>query len=154
LNQQQFAATLPAGTYRLTIDNQPVGDYTAEALKTGLNLALNDKTPQYQQALKVWQTNEQRSALEIRIRTMAQIQAIIKPRGVNEDDTAATEASFNEWLSRVGESMHPYFKSQFNVYKSTRTDLPNLKQQIETLQQQLWQLNQPKPHHYELTRLP
>ncbi|MEN6546114.1 MAG: SGNH/GDSL hydrolase family protein [Armatimonadia bacterium] len=154
LNQQQFAATVPAGTYRLTIDNQPVGDYTAEALKAGLNLALNDKTPQYQQALKVWQTNEQRSALEIRIRTMAQIQAIIKPRGVNEDDPAAAEASFNEWLSRVGESMHPYFKSQFNVYKSTRTDLPNLKQQIETLQQQLWQLNQPQPHHYELTRLP
>ena len=51
LNQEQFAATVPAGNYRLLIDGQEVGQYAAEALQAGINLAANDKTPQYRLSL-------------------------------------------------------------------------------------------------------
>lgn len=52
---------LPAGKYTLSIDGQEVGTYTAEQLERHVELQGNDKTPQYQQALKVAELNKQRN---------------------------------------------------------------------------------------------
>ncbi|MCE5238756.1 SGNH/GDSL hydrolase family protein [bacterium] len=152
LDQEKLMATLPAGEYRLLIEGQEVGRYDAAALAAGINLARNDKTPQYQQAWKLWQANEQRSALEVRIRTYAQIRTILVAGKVNEDDEAAVDACFASFLERVGESMRPYFSGQIKVYKATRPELASIRAQIDTLQQSLWQLNQPQTLHYELVR--
>ncbi|MGH9592918.1 MAG: SGNH/GDSL hydrolase family protein, partial [Bryobacteraceae bacterium] len=44
--------SLPAGVYTLSIDGVPAGDFTAEALASGVNLA-NYATPMMQQAAEV-----------------------------------------------------------------------------------------------------
>lgn len=152
LDQEKLAAKLPEGEYKLLIEGQEVGRYSAAALAAGVNLALNDKTPQYQQALQVWQRNEQRSNLEVRIRTYCQMRTVLVANKINEDDPAAVDAYFAQFLQRVGPSMTPYFTGQIKVYKDTRPELTNLRTQIATLQQQLWQLNQPKTLHVELVR--
>ncbi len=154
LDQETLTARLPEGEYRLLIGGQEVGRYSAAALAAGINLALNDKTPQYQQAWKVWQANEQRSGLEVRIRTYAQMRTVLVANKINEDDDAAVDAYFDGFLARVGESMTPYFTNQIKVYKSTRPELDNLRAQMATLQQALWQMNQPTTQHYELVRVP
>jgi lysophospholipase L1-like esterase len=154
LNQQQLVVQLPAGTYALSLDDREVGRYTAAQLQAGINLATNEATPQYQQALRVWQINEQRSNLEVSLRTHAQMRTVLRGKAVNEDDPEAVEACFNEFLARVGESMRPYFTNQINVYRKTRSELESISARMEALQQELWQLNQPQPHHYRLALVP
>jgi len=152
LDQEKLAAKLPEGEYRLLIEGQEVGRYSAAALGAGINLALNDKTPQYQQAWQVWQTNEQRSNLEVRIRTYAQMRTVLVASKINEDDPAAVDAYFTDFLARMGEGMKPYFANQIKVYKETRPELANIRAQMDAFQQKLWQLNQPRTLHYELVR--
>jgi len=48
---------LAASTYILKIDGTTVGTYTAKEWQQGVNLALNPKTPQYQQAVHVKKLN-------------------------------------------------------------------------------------------------
>lgn len=153
LNQEQFSATLPAGNYKLLIDGQEVGQYSAEALKSGINLAANDKTPQYKQALQVCQVNATRFNTEVSLRTYAQMKIGLVRDKINEEDTAAVDAYFDNFMSKVGDSMRPYYTNQINVYKKTRPEIANIKQQIDTLQQQLWQLNQPTVHHWQLMKV-
>jgi lysophospholipase L1-like esterase len=154
LDQERLTVKLPEGEYRLLIGGEEVGRYSAAALAAGINLASNEKTPQYRQALTVWQKNEQRSGLEVRIRTYAQMRSVLVANKINEDDPAAVDAYFASFLDRVGESMRPYFTGQIKVYKDTRPELENLRAQIAALQETLWQLNQPQTLHYELVRIP
>ncbi|MHB8996613.1 MAG: SGNH/GDSL hydrolase family protein [Armatimonadota bacterium] len=153
LNQQHFAASVPAGDYKLLIDGQEVGQYSAETLKAGINLAENDKTPQYKQALQVFQVNQNRSNIEVKLRTYAQMRSAFVNAKLNEDDDAAVQAWFDAWLAKLGSSYTAYFTNQLKVYRETRTQLEPINQQIEALQQQLWQLNQPKMHHWQLVKV-
>jgi lysophospholipase L1-like esterase len=57
---------LRPGKYRLSIDGENVGEYQANALAGRIELQANEKTPQYQQALKVAQLNKQRNEGPIR----------------------------------------------------------------------------------------
>jgi hypothetical protein len=52
---------LPAGTYTLTINDQPIGNYTAGVLESKLELESIESTPQYQQALRVMELNSRRN---------------------------------------------------------------------------------------------
>jgi lysophospholipase L1-like esterase len=52
---------LPAGNYRLTIDDEPVGVYSDQQLARHIELQGNPATPQYKQALRVAELNKQRN---------------------------------------------------------------------------------------------
>ena len=52
---------LAPGRYDLAIDGQKVGTYTSGQLAFGVELEANEKTPQYQQALKVALLNKERN---------------------------------------------------------------------------------------------
>jgi lysophospholipase L1-like esterase len=52
---------LPAGTYTLTINDQPIGNYAAAVLESKLELESIELTPQYQQALRVMELSERRN---------------------------------------------------------------------------------------------
>lgn len=83
-----------SGSYRLLIDGQHIGVWTAEALAQGINLAAEPKTPQYQQALKVMFLNEERWEIERRFRELAWVQFnFLKDKGLlNADNRAALDA--------------------------------------------------------------
>lgn len=82
------------GNYRLLIDGQQIGVWTAGELTKGINLAAESKTPQYQQALKVMHLNEERWEKERRFRELAWVEFnFLKDKGLlNADNRAALDA--------------------------------------------------------------
>lgn len=63
-----------SGNYRLTIDEEVIGNWSAKELAEGINLATLTNTPQYQQALKVMFLNEERWEIERRFREYAWVE--------------------------------------------------------------------------------
>jgi len=157
LDQEMLTVRLKQpGTYRLLVDDKPVGDYSSEQLSAGVNLALNAATPQFAQAQALHATVERRRGLEIRLRSFAQIRMMLLRANVDEADEAAVQAYFADFLSKnqVNGAPNPYFKGQFDNYLKTDPEREQLKSQIDQLTTQLWEQNKPVAHHYELRRLP
>jgi len=64
LNQEVLTVTnLAIGEWSLAIDGQACGEYSSQELATGVNLASNEKTPQYQQAAAILLENDNRMKL-------------------------------------------------------------------------------------------
>lgn len=143
---------LKAGPWRLSIDDEAVAVYPAEALAEGVNLALNAKTPMYRQALEVAAANEQRHGLEVRLRNQARVRMLLERAKVDAADEPAVRAYFDQFLGRypADSATHRYYSAQFDGYLKALPELDSIKGEIETLTQQLWQINQPKPHRFEL----
>ncbi|NUP98235.1 MAG: lipolytic enzyme, G-D-S-L [Armatimonadetes bacterium] len=152
LNQELLTVSgLPAGSYRLSIDGQAVGVYDQAALGAGINLALNGQTPQARQAMELHALNEQRRNLEVRLRSVAQIDIMLDRAKVTKDDPAAVEAYFATSLERFKASgMDGYFGSQFENWRKTKPQSAAILEQIENLTRTLWTKNQPLPRRYEL----
>ena len=139
-NEKLTVRQLPVGKYELKIDGTPVGQFTDAQLGTGVELEGNDKTPQYQQALKVALLNKQRNdAVYQKIRGLyGQLKgkrgaaAKIDP---NAPDAAAKKEEFAKW--------HADMKSQVAV----------LLEEARKIEDQIYIENQPKPRAYELTKL-
>lgn len=156
LDQESLRVRFAAdGKYRVSIDGTPVGEWNRDELAAGVNLALNTKTPQYQQAAKVMSVNEQRRTLEIRLRSLAQIQIMLRRAKVDEGKDEAINAYFADYLekSKVNGVPNAYFRSQFDNYLKTRPVVSEIKSQIEDFVQQLWKINQPVTHHWEIEKV-
>ncbi|QEC73555.1 hypothetical protein FSB73_19695 [Arachidicoccus ginsenosidivorans] len=52
-NEQMKIEGLTGRAYLLKIDGQPIGTFSGQALKAGVNLATLHNTPQYRQALQI-----------------------------------------------------------------------------------------------------
>src|SRR5690606_15557796 len=74
MNQEILRVTGLNGRYRLSIDGQEIGTWSAQELSEGINLAEIDRTPQYQQAMKVMYLNEERWETERQFRELAWVQ--------------------------------------------------------------------------------
>lgn len=157
LDQQRLGVNFNgAGTYRLTVDNQPVGDYSAVQLREGINLALNPQMPQFKQAQDVRTLNERRRQQEARLRSVAQVKIMLMGGKVDLADEAAINKFFSDFMEKQKANNSPqaaYFQSQFNNYTKTKPEIETINADIERMTQELWQRNQPTPHHYELTLL-
>jgi len=154
LDEQTFSAKVAPGTWKLRIDDQAVGEFDAADLAKGVNLAENEKTPQYQQANEVAKVNEQRRQLAVRIRTAAQIKMMLLHAKVNVDDPAAVNAYLDGFLTKLGPNspMKGYFTYQFKVYRETAPKLAEVWAQIDQLVAKCYQLNQPRPHRWVLSK--
>ncbi|MEO6785941.1 MAG: SGNH/GDSL hydrolase family protein [Chthoniobacteraceae bacterium] len=139
-NEKLTVRQLPAGKYELKIDGAPVGQFTDGQLSVGVELEGNDKTPQYQQALKVALLNKERnekvyqkirglySQLKGKRNALAKLDA-------NAPAAAAKKEEFAKW--------HADQKSQVAA----------LLADARKIEDQIYVENQPKPHSYELTKL-
>lgn len=68
MNKEVLRISGIKGNYRLIIDNEEIGVWSAEAFAKGINLAALSHTPQYQQAMKVMFLNEELLEVERRFR--------------------------------------------------------------------------------------
>ena len=93
MNSEMLKVEGLSGNYRLLIDGQQIGVWSAEELAKGINLAAESKTPQYQQALKIMFLNEERWEIERRFRELAWVQFnFLKDKGLlNADNRAALD---------------------------------------------------------------
>jgi lysophospholipase L1-like esterase len=129
---------LKAGRYELKIDGQPVGTYTDEELESGVELGANEKTPQYQQALKIATINKERNDKAYRpIR----------------DQYGALKGKRRE-LNKANADKDPALetkKAEFEIWlASMKKNVADFQAKAKAFEDQIYTENQPKPHRYEI----
>jgi hypothetical protein len=158
LNREELRLTnLPAGTYRLKIDGEEVGQYSSKDWEQGINLALNEKTPQYRQAMEILSLNAERQRLEYMLRTEAMLKVVLKQRGVvfdgnNRKDvermfsSEEVKALFSPGGALAKGGTGRYWKR----YQNEKNMLGRIPLRIEDMIKQFYQKNQPKEHIYTI----
>ncbi|MES2810322.1 MAG: hypothetical protein V4619_16935 [Bacteroidota bacterium] len=133
----------------MKIDNKLIGRYTTAELEKGINLAAITITPQYQQALAVMHLNEERWEIERRLREYYWIHySILKPKGLLFNDSDATVDSLQKYARRdffVGATLPTYRKARFKNVRDA------WQKEIEMLTNQLYTINKPVIHQFEIT---
>jgi len=130
--------SLKSGKYDLKIDGQSVGTYTADQLEAGIELEGNEKTPQYQQALQVALLNKKRNDEAYRLirdqygTLKGKRRDLQKAIDANDPQLDAKKAEFDQW------------------YSAMRTKVSELTAKAKSYEDQIYSVNQPKPHQYEI----
>lgn len=134
--------------YVLKIDDKNIGTYLANDLEKGINLATINTTPQYQQALAVMQLNEERWEIERRLREYYWMQySVLKPKGLLYNDDDAVADSLQKYARKdffIAMAYPTYRKARF---KSVRDAW---KKEMDLLTDQLYTINKPVVHRFEL----
>jgi hypothetical protein len=133
----------------LKIDGKAIGAYSAEEYARGINLAKINTTPQYQQAMAVMHLNEERWAIERRLREYYWIHySILKPKGLLFNDADATVDSLQKYGKKdffVASTLPGYQKARFKSVRDT------WQKEIDLLTNQLYIINKPVRHRFEIT---
>lgn len=146
LNQEILSVThLADGEHELLIDNQVVGRYTSKVLAQGINLALNEATPQVKQAQEVAKLNERRRTAETVMRDYAAVRWFLRIRKVNPDDLAAVSVFAETKMNKTG-----YFEGKVPNYLKTWEKRGEAIEKVKMLEQELFALRKPVSHTYVL----
>ena len=140
-NEKVTVRGLKPGKYNLKIDDQIVGSYTDGQLAFGVELEENEKTPEYQQALKVAQLNQQRN------------ESAYHPL---RDQYAQLKGKRRE-LAKVLESDPQYQtkKAEFEQwYAGQKAKVAELYGKALEIENQIYAANQPQPRKYEVSAAP
>ncbi|MDR0543394.1 MAG: SGNH/GDSL hydrolase family protein [Dysgonamonadaceae bacterium] len=142
MNQEKLKVSGLKGTYRLSIDEIIIGEWTAEQLAEGINLAAETNTPQYRQALSVMYLNEERWEIERRFRDYAWVQFnFFQSRGLLFANNAEARRIMNE---AIPDNPWP-LGTMSDVY--TRASLPEVREswerQMDLLIDMIYTVNQP-----------
>lgn len=141
MNQELFRINGLKGKYRLTIDGQPIGEWTAGEFEKGIDLAQYSSTPQYQQAMSVMYLNEERWEIERRIRQYKAMEYIfLKSKDLLfADNRQALDAINKErdknYLLKI---IYPtYTKAMFPQIRNT------WQKQMEVILSEIYKINKP-----------
>ena len=138
-----------SGQYRLKIDDKIIGTWTADDFKKGINLAVINNTPQYQQALAIMQLNEERWEIERRLREYYWIHfSILKPHGMLFNDSEATLDSLQKYAKKdffVAVTLPDYKKARFESVRDA------WKKEMALLTDEIYATNKPVTHRVEIT---
>lgn len=139
---------LKPGIYRLLMDGQEIGQFGAEAFGSGINLAEQTYTPEYQQSLAIMHLNEMRWEIEKKTRQYSYVEFdLLKGKGLlYADNKAAMDAVSEESAKNpfVRGDRDSYIEMQ---YKAVRD---GLRAEQEALVNAIYASNKPKVHHIEL----
>ncbi|MFA6547141.1 MAG: hypothetical protein WCS99_22175, partial [Limisphaerales bacterium] len=143
ISNESFAARgLKPGKYELKIDGQSVGTWTDAVLGFKVELQENEKTPQYQQALKVALLNKEKN--DLATRPLRNLWGQLKGRrsqlaqlaSKKDPSLEAKQADFDKWLA--------------NDFKS---GVAKLNSDVAGFDERIYQAAQPQPRQYELVRV-
>ncbi|MDO4568876.1 MAG: SGNH/GDSL hydrolase family protein [Planctomycetia bacterium] len=105
---------LPPGQYALKIDGISVGEYSSEQFDEGIDLAFNEKTPQYQQAQRVLALSNARAVDERQLRNLAAVRWFLRLRHIDPDDLESVRAFYEALPNKTG-----YFETKIPNYVDT-----------------------------------
>jgi hypothetical protein len=137
--ERLVARHLKPGKYEVKIDGQSIGQWTDTQLAMGVALESNEKTPQYQQALKVALLNKDRNdqayhsirdqwaQLKGRRRDIEKLTA-----AANDPQLETKKAEFEQWKNGMMEKV------------------ATLLAKAKGFEDQIYATNQPAPHTYEI----
>jgi lysophospholipase L1-like esterase len=140
---------LANGNYSVSIDGKPIGQFTNEQLRDGINLTLLN-TPQIEQAMAVLWLNEERMALESKLRQYYWLQFnYLKDIGLQfNDNKAAMDSvalrSTRDWF--VGSKKDNYRASRYAAVRAA------WQKEMDVLTDEIYKLNQPKKHTIRIVK--
>jgi lysophospholipase L1-like esterase len=136
-------------TYRLNMDGKTIGQWTGDDFDKGINLAVVTATPEYQQSLAIMHLNEERWTIERRLREYYWIQySILKPKGLLFNDSESTIDSLQKYAKKdffVAITIPTYQKARFKIVRDA------WQKEMDLLTDEIYQVNKPKMHHFEIT---
>lgn len=145
--------SLAPGNYKLFIDDVSIASFTEKELAAGINLALYQNTPQYQQSIKVMETCMKYRDTESILRNIRFVEFTQLTGLKDQSDMVVVEQYLNKKLETLKDGGHyEYYQKQFKNYilkKSTETD--NIKK-LDVLAEQIYQVNQPKVHVFKIEK--
>jgi lysophospholipase L1-like esterase len=143
---------LNTGNYELTIDNRPIAQYTAADLGQGINLAKLTNTPEYEQAMSVLQLNEDRMALESKLRAYYWLQFdYLRDLGLKFKDSEAAMDSVNTASSKnwaVASKRDNYRAARYPAVRAA------WQKEMDLLINEIYSINQPHTHLVEIKKIP
>lgn len=138
------------GNYSVSIDSKPIGKYTGAQLGTGINLALLTSTPEYDQAMTVLLLNEERMALESKLRAYYWLQFnYLKDIGLQFNDNKTAMDSVASRATRdwaVASKRDNYRAARYAAVRAS------WQRQIDALVNEIYTLNQPKKHTIRIVK--
>ena len=141
MNREMLKVSGLKGNYKLLIDDEEIGTWSAGELAKGINLAAESKTPQYQQALTVMHLNEYRWEIERSFREFAWTQfAFFQQKGLlNANNRKAIEVmdenvEKNAWLKGHRDS---YTRMMSDAVREAR------QQEMDVLISKIYEVNKP-----------
>ncbi|MEW6354971.1 MAG: SGNH/GDSL hydrolase family protein [Planctomycetota bacterium] len=158
LNQEVLIVDgLAPGTYELAIDDSAVGEYSAEQLKAGINLADIPDTPQHKQAVEVQKLNDLRHSLESgRIRVLAQMRhGVLSAQNIDPDNFETAKKALLDKLEQMkaeNSKYYNYYKGQTERYLECK---PKEKETIKEWEEAItgmYEVNKPKPHRFVIRK--
>jgi lysophospholipase L1-like esterase len=145
MNKEELTVIgLATGKYVITIDDKPIGQWTAEDLSKGINLATLPNTPEYDQAMSVLCLNEERMAVESKLRAYYWLQFdYLRGIGRAFNDDAATMDSVNlkstkDWA--VASKRDNYRAARYPAVRKA------WEKEMELLTDEIYRVNQPRRH--------
>lgn len=159
-NQESLVVKgLSPDTYSLQIDGLECGQFTAEELEVGINLALLERAPQVQQSNQVYALSQQRAKLAAKIRTVVwTIGYLSKIKGHNANDVHENQAIIKRLLT--GE--HPeglwsapsnYVKSNLRQYLENFDAYVTMLKDLEATSESLYAAAKPHVHTVQIIRV-
>ena len=142
---------LNTGNYELTIDSRKIGAWTAAELSQGINLAKLTNTPEYDQAMSVLQLNEDRMALESKLRAYYWLQFdYLRNIGLKFKDGDATMDSVNRTAAKdwgVASKRDNYRAARYPAVRAA------WQKEMDLLVNEIYTVNQPKTHLVEIKKI-
>ena len=145
---------LAPGNYELKIDGQSVCTNTATALAAGVNLALETRTPQYQQALAVQAALGKKWSTVDKIRTIAYVEFSAWPDAPRPVDVALLKPKLEVQLAAAtGKSWQPYIRDQQKKYLELKPNETEFPARAEAAVATARRAAIPKPHQFLMQRV-
>jgi lysophospholipase L1-like esterase len=150
----QETLTVPGlgpGNYTLKIDDEDAGQFSDAQLKSGVNLAVNAKTPQYRQSAAASEISADRTKLGGQIRDIVAQKYSLSKAKVDVSDNADVEKRIRDQIAAAKEAGKPVNKS-WNAVIQDIAEPGKLMREYDDLSAALLKACQPKTHHYVIVR--
>lgn len=155
MNREVIHVTgLVPGKFTLLIDGEVCAIEEAASFAQGIDLAANERTPMYRQALDVAALNEKRHSIEGgKLRTLAAQRHWLCRRhpDLDPENYEAMKAVLLAGLeAQKGASNYGYFKGQAEAYIKYKPMETELRGELAETTDAIWEDNQPRPHHVQV----
>jgi hypothetical protein len=152
LNQELLIVTkLSKGRYGVKIDDKDVGEYSSDELKAGVNLAENDKTPQYEQSAEATKISAERTKAGASLRDIVAQKYGMSKAKVDVGDDQDVGRRIREQMKQAKDEGKPVNKA-WELLLQDLAEPGKLEQRYDDLSAALLKACQPKEHHYSIVK--
>nr|MCU0792913.1 GDSL-type esterase/lipase family protein [Opitutaceae bacterium] len=153
-NQQLLRVDgLVDGHWRLAIDGETIGEFSAAQLASGVDLASLPSTPQLRQARLVREALAEKWEAESRLRTLAYARHGAWPDAPRPFDPAQMQARVDARRASVGRT-NAWIDAQLALHAELQPREDELAAHVASAAERASALARPQPHRYKLTLVP